>query len=146
MSNSVVEGLKKVLADTYMLYLKTHNYHWNVEGVHFKLLHELFEEQYIDLATAIDETAELIRSAGEKAPGTWQAYDQVTVIGPGDENFSAQEMVRDLIGDQEKITGTLSAALKEAQQVSDEVVIGALVDRMTVHRKNKWMLESSLAH
>ncbi len=145
MSNKpVVETLKKVLADSYALYLKTQNYHWNVEGPHFKSLHELFEEQYTDLATAIDEIAELIRTLGEKAPGTWRAYDGVRTVKDGDENADAATMVQDLADDQDVIRKTLQQALEAAQNAEDEVVIGALVDRMSVHSKNRWMLQSSL--
>ncbi len=145
MSNQpVVEALTKVLADSQALYLKTQNYHWNVEGPYFKSLHELFEEQYTDLAAAIDEIAELIRGLGEKTPGTWGAYDALRTIKDGDENADAVAMVRDLAEDQGAIGQTLQTALEAAQTAGDEVVIGALVDRMSVHSKNKWMLQSSL--
>lgn len=146
MSNqeNVIAELKKVLADSYALYLKTQNYHWNVEGPYFKPLHLLFEEQYTDLASAIDEIAELIRGLGEKAPGTFKAYQEITAIADGNENQSANQMVEDLIADQNLITKTLQAALQAAQEAGDEVVIGVLVERMTVHRKNQWMLRSSL--
>ena len=145
MSNTnVVNALKVVLADSYSLYLKTQNYHWNVEGPHFKTLHVLFEEQYTDLATAIDEIAELIRGLGAKAPGTWKAYEAISNITDGDEEKSAEAMVKDLIADQDTLEKSLNAALKAAQEVDDEVVGGAMVDRMTIHRKNKWMLSSSL--
>ena len=102
----VIEGLKNVLADSYALYLKTQNYHWNVEGPHFKPLHVLFEEQYTDLATAIDEVAELIRGLGAKAPGTWGAYEALTNIKDGDENASADAMVKALAEDQAVIQQT----------------------------------------
>ncbi len=138
------ESLKKVLADSYALYLKTQNYHWNVTGPHFKALHSLFEEQYTDLASAIDEVAELIRGLGEKAPGTWKAYEAITRIKDGDENLSASDMINDLMNDQDIIQKTLEEALKEAEKNNDEVIIGALVERMTTHRKNRWMLQSSL--
>ncbi len=140
----VTDSLKSVLADSYMLYLKTQNYHWNVEGPYFKSLHELFEVQYTDLAMAIDEIAELIRGLGEKAPATWKAYASLTVIKDGDENIDAGQMVKDLAGDQDLIQKTLQQALEVAQTAGDEVVTGAIVERMTVHRKNKWMLESSI--
>ncbi len=137
-------ALKTVLANSYALYLKTQNYHWNVTGPNFKALHSLFEDQYNDLATAIDEIAELIRGLGEKAPGTWKAYEAITHIKDGDENLSANDMVNDLMNDQDIIQKSLEEAIKEAEKNNDEVVIGALVERMTVHRKNKWMLKSSL--
>ncbi len=144
MSNKlVVEALKKVLADSQALYLKTQNYHWNVEGPHFKSLHQLFEEQYTDLAEAVDEIAELIRALGEKAPGSWKAYDTIRTIEDGDEEATAVNMVKDLAEAQSSIQNTLQQALKAAQNVDNEVVIGVLVDRMSVHSKNKWMLNSS---
>lgn len=145
MSHSVLaDSLKNVLADSYALYLKTQNYHWNVQGPHFKTLHLLFEEQYTDLATAIDEIAELIRGLGEKAPGTWRAYQERTSILEGNEEADATTMVTDLAKDQDVLTKSLQAAFEAAQQANDEVVIGAMVDRMRVHRQNKWMLTSSV--
>ncbi|WP_086934554.1 Dps family protein [Agarilytica rhodophyticola] len=139
-----VESLKKVLADNYALYLKTQNYHWNVEGSDFKVLHTLFEEQYIDLAAAIDKVAELIRGLGEKAPGTWKDYEALTSISDGDVNASSNGMLKDLLQDQDIIQGSLQEALSVAQEANDEVVIGVLVERLTAHRKNKWMLKSSI--
>lgn len=145
MSNEpVIDAMKHVLADSYALYLKTQNYHWNVSGPQFKTLHELFEEQYTDLTTAIDEIAELIRGLGEKAPGTFKAFQSLTKITDGDEDASAEQMVKDLVKDQDVLSETLNVALKAAQKAEDEVIIGALVDRLTIHRKNKWMLQSSL--
>ncbi len=144
-SSQVISPLKKVLADSYSLYLKTQNYHWNVEGSNFPGLHALFEGQYTDLASAVDEIAELIRSLGEKAPGTFSEFSALSSIEDGNANASAEAMLKDLASDQETITNGLQAALEVAQEVGDEVVIGALVDRMTVHRKNRWMLMSSLA-
>ena len=138
----VVEALKKVLADSYALYLKTQNYHWNVEGPRFRSLHLLFEEQYNDLAGAVDSIAELIRSAGEKAPGTWKAYAELTTIKDGNENASAEQMVKDLAADQAAIQSTLQHALDAAQNAGDEVAADTIIGRMSVHRKNKWMLDS----
>ena len=141
---SVVETLKSVLADNYMLYLKTQNYHWNVDGPRFKGLHLMFEEQYKELAEAIDTVAELIRGLGEKAPGTFDAYNKNTVIKSGNENATAEQMIKDLSDDQEAIQKTLHKALDAAQKANDEVVAGFLIERLTVHRKTAWMLKSSL--
>ena len=141
---STVEGLKHVLADSYALYLKTQNYHWNVQGPSFQSLHALFEEHYTELATAIDEIAELIRGLGEKAPGTWKQYEALSNIADGNENASAEVMVKELAQDQDTITKTIESALAAAQDDADEVVIGALTDRLTTHRKNKLMPNSSL--
>lgn len=141
---SVVEALKNVLADNYALYLKTQNYHWNVEGPNFRGLHLLFEEQYTDLTTAIDAVAELIRGLGEKAPGTFSAYVRATSIKPGDEDASAEQMVAELGEDQAAIQKTLQAALDAAQAIGDEVVAGFVIERLTAHRKAAWMLKSSI--
>lgn len=143
-NNSVAESLKVVLADSYALYLKTQNYHWNVTGPHFASLHALFEEHYNELTLAIDEIAELIRGVGEKAPGSFEAFKELTHIKSGDENASAEQMVKELAADQILLQKTVQAALEVAQEAEDEVVIGALTDRLTVHRKNAWMLKSSL--
>ncbi len=137
-------ALKTVLADSYALYLKTQNYHWNVEGPHFKTLHLLFEEQYSDLALAIDEIAELIRGLGEKAPGTWRAYQELTSILDGNEQADASKMVADLAKDQDILHRSLQKAIAAAQAIQDEIIIGAMVDRQRVHRKNKWILNSSI--
>ncbi len=139
----VVDALKNVLADNYALYLKTQNYHWNVEGANFRGLHLLFEEQYTDLTMAIDTVAELIRGLGEKAPGTFDAYTKNTTIKPGNENASAEQMVKELTDDQAAIQKTLQTALEAAQKAGDEVVAGFMIERLTVHRKAAWMLKSS---
>jgi len=140
----VIEGLKNVLADNYALYLKTQNYHWNVEGPNFKGLHLLFEEQYTDLAGAIDTVAELIRGLGEKAPGTFDTYIKRTSIKSGNENASAQQMVKDLLESQTLIQKTLQQCLEIAQKAGDEVVAGFMIERLTFHRKASWILKSSL--
>ncbi|MCH2037636.1 MAG: DNA starvation/stationary phase protection protein [Rickettsiales bacterium] len=146
MSNQehIIDALKNVLADSYSLYLKTQNYHWNVEGPFFKPLHDMFEEQYNDLALAIDDIAELIRGLGDKAPGTFKAFQNITSIKDGNESLLANQMLEELVADQDVMIKTLEAALHAAQKADDEVIIGAVIDRMTVHRKNKWMLKSSL--
>ena len=143
-NHPVAEQLEKLLADSYALYLKTQNYHWNVEGPNFRPLHLLFEEQYTDLATAIDDIAERIRALGKKAPGTWKAYQALTTIKDGDEMADAHTMVKELADDQQVIDTTLKQALKAAQEAEDEVTIGLIVDRMSVHEKARWMLNSSI--
>ena len=145
MSNKpVTENLKIALADTYALYLKTQNYHWNVTGPNFKPLHILFEEQYNDLALAVDLIAERIRALGEKAPATWGAYAKVTNIKDGDENAKANEMVKQLAEDQEILVNTLKNTVEVAQKAGDEVTIGIMVNRMEIHEKAAWMLRSSV--
>lgn len=140
----VIAALKNVLADNYALYLKTQNYHWNVEGANFHSLHLLFEGQYTDLALAIDTTAELIRGLGDKAPGTFAAYSQLSTIKEGNENASAEQMVKELAEDQITMQKTLQKALETAQKAGDEVAVGFLTERLTAHRKAAWMLKSSI--
>lgn len=144
-NNSVVDMLKKSLADCYSLYLKTQNYHWNIEGVNFHQFHKMFEDQYKDLAEAIDTIAELIRGLGQKAPGTFEFYMKNTSITPGQENASARQMLEELIADNITLSGTLQQTLETAQEVGDEVVAGLMVDRLSAHRKVAWILKSSLS-
>lgn len=141
---SLVKSLELVLADTYALYLKTQNYHWNIEGPRFKELHSLFESYYNDLADAIDTVAELIRGLGEKTPGTFAFFMNHTSIKNGNEHATEMEMLKELLDDQYNMIKTLETALKDAKDVNDEVVAGFLIERMTVHRKNAWMMRSSI--
>ena len=143
-NKQLIDTLKDVLADNYALYLKTQNYHWNVEGPNFNGLHLLFEGQYIDLAGAIDTVAELIRALGKKAPGTFDSYIKRNSIKSGNENASAEEMVKELAEDQVLIQKTLQKCLELAQKVGDEVIAGFTIERLTFHRKASWMLKSSL--
>lgn len=143
-NHPVVDALKEVLADTYALYLKTQNYHWNVEGPRFSSLHLLFEAQYKDLALAIDTAAELIRGLGEKAPGTFGAFSKEANIKPGNENASAEQMVKELAEDQDRIQKTLKRAFEIADEANDQVIADFAVERQTVHRKAAWMLKSSM--
>ncbi len=140
----VANELKKLLADSYVLYLKTQNYHWNVTGANFKSLHDLFQLQYEDLTLAVDEIAERIRTLGEVAPGSFKSFLELTSLEEANDNITAEQMVKDLSSSQEKILNTLKTALKVAQNAEDEATIGILVDRITTHEKNKWMLDSSI--
>lgn len=139
-----VDALKQTLADSYLLYLKTQNYHWNVEGPHFPALHALFMQQYTDLALAIDEIAERIRALGEKAPGAFSQYAKLSRIKEGNENASAEEMVNDLFKDHEIIAATLKnleeAAAREGDSASEDIAIG----RQQIHQKTIWMLRTFL--
>ena len=144
MSNNVADSLKIVLADSYVLYLKTQNYHWNVTGPHFKSLHMLFEEQYTDLAIAVDDIAERVRMLGDVAPGSFAAFLKLTTLQEAKEGLSADAMVRDLSESGEQIAASLKVALKAAQDADDEVSVGLIAERMTVHEKNGWMLRVSL--
>ena len=143
--SSLVEVLKTILADQYALYLMTQNYHWNVVGSQFAMLHGLFEGQYRDLAEAIDTTAELIRGLGSKTPATLEGYAKATRIKPGNEEASAEQMLKDLLSDQDLMQKNLKAVIEVAAAVSDDVVVDFMIQRLTVHRKTAWMLQSCLA-
>ena len=143
-NKKVTDSLKKVLADNYVLYLKTQNYHWNVTGANFKSLHLMFEEQYNDLFAANDLIAERIRALGEKAPGSFAAYSKLTNIKEGNEDLDADLMVEELTADQDIIINTLNKALKESHAADDDVTAGIIADRIEIHQKNAWMLRSSL--
>lgn len=141
---AVAEGLAKLLADTYAVYLKTHGYHWNVRGPNFSQLHTLFMAQYTEMWTAIDEVAERIRALGEFAPQGYGAFGNLSSIKDGDPSKGAEEMLKDLIASQETLVGTLYAILPLAQQAGDEVSASLISDRLTAHEKHVWMLRSSL--
>lgn len=136
----IAESLRFTLADSYALYLKTQNYHWNVTGAHFKTLHDLFQNQYTDLANAIDVIAELIRTLGEKAPGDFQTYANLTKIKAGNVDADWHTMVHDLADDQIIAQETIQNTLTIANQAGDEVIAHAMIDRLTQHKKNHWML------
>lgn len=141
---AVAEGLAKLLADTYAVYLKTHGYHWNVRGPNFSQLHSLFMAQYTEMWTAIDEVAERIRALGELAPQGYGAFGNLSSIKDGDPSKSAEGMLNDLIASQETLIATLYAILPIAQKAGDEVSASLIADRLTAHEKHAWMLRSSL--
>lgn len=140
----IADELSRVLADSYMLYLRTHNYHWNVTGELFHSLHEQFEEQYTELATAIDEIAERIRALGHKAPGTFKEFQKLTSLEESVEEPEAMEMVRRLAVGNEQVIRTAREALKPANEAEDEATIDLLTQRLHVHSKTAWMLRSHL--
>ncbi len=140
----IADGLSKVLADSYMVYLKTHNYHWNVTGPQFHSLHEQFEEQYTELAEAIDEIAERIRSLGYRAPGSFREYQELTSITEDTDQPEAMEMVRRLAVDNETILRTAREVLPACDEAGDEATIDLLTQRLDVHSKTAWMLRSHL--
>lgn len=139
---NVVAKLSKVLADHYLLMLKTHNYHWNVRGPLFKSLHDLTEEQYDDLFEAIDELAERIRALGHDAPGTFSEYIELSEIEEAKKGIADLEMVADLVGSHENLIGNMRTTLEEAEKVGDEVTVDMMVNRLSVHEKYAWMLRS----
>lgn len=140
----VTEALKRVLADNYALYLKTQNYHWNVEGRHFKSLHVMFEEQYTALFAANDELAERIRQLGEKAPGTFAEFSKLTSIKEGNSELDENQMVKDLYVSNQQIVTTLKKAIAAAEKADDNATADMLVARIQAHDKAAWMLKSSL--
>jgi starvation-inducible DNA-binding protein len=139
-----VEALSRLLADSYTLYLKTHNFHWNVKGPMFTTLHTLFETQYTELALAVDEIAERIRAIGAPAPGSYAAFSKLTGIKESETAPPALEMVKRLTGDQELVVRSARAVLEVAQAADDEVSGDLAITRMQVHEKNAWMLRSHL--
>lgn len=140
----VADGLKTVLANSYALYVKTQNYHWNVEGSNFSSLHLLFEQQYQELAIAIDALAEYVRACGDKVPATFEFYQSSAKIGAGNPALNSDRMVKELADDQEKIINILKLVLDDCQKAKDEVAVNLIVERLTVHHKNAWMLKSTL--
>ena len=144
MSKSLVQALEHVLADTYAIFLKTQNYHWNVEGRNFRDLHLMFEDQYEDLFKAIDVCAEVIRQLGSKVPATFDVLAKNTKMKGGNENASTDEMLKDLLHDNELIEKTLMEALEEAHKANDEGVASFVGERLAVHKKAAWFLRSTL--
>jgi starvation-inducible DNA-binding protein len=142
---SIAAGLSRLLADSYTLYLKTHNYHWNVTGPQFNTLHQMFETQYAELATAVDEIAERIRALGVRAPGSYTEYAQLTAIEEGNGEESAEDMIRQLAIGQETVVRTAREAFPAADAANDEPTADLLTQRMQIHEKNAWMLRSMLA-
>ena len=141
----VADSLKYLLADSYTLYLLTHNFHWNVTGMHFRELHLMFEEQYTELAVAVDEIAERIRSLGEIAPGSYKAFANLSSIAELEEIPKANDMVRILTLGHEQLVKTCRTALNLAQSAEDESSASLVSDRMREHEKTAWMLRSMLS-
>ena len=141
----IAAGLSKLLADSYTLYLKTHNYHWNVTGPMFNTLHVMFEQHYTELATAVDEIAERIRALGVKAPGTYREFSALTSIDEAGGDESAEDMIRQLVVGQEAVVRTAREVFPAADAANDEPTADLLTQRMQIHEKNAWMLRSMLA-
>jgi len=140
----IVEGLSRLLADTYTLYLKTHNYHWNVEGPMFQTLHTMFEVQYTELALAVDLIAERIRALGHYAPGSYAQYAKLSSIGEETGVPAAQDMIRNLVKGNEAVTKTAREIFPVVDKASDEPTADLLTQRMQTHEKTAWMLRSLL--
>ena len=141
---AIAGGLSRLLADTYLLYLKTHNFHWNVEGPMFNTLHLMFMEQYTELWNALDAIAERIRSLGYPAPGTYGQFSKLTSIEETEGVPEALEMVRLLVAGHEAVTRTARGAFPAAEKGGDESTADLLTQRLQVHEKTAWMLRSLL--
>ncbi len=141
---AVVETLSKLLANSYTLYLKTHNYHWNVTGPMFNTLHTLFETEYTELALAVDEIAERIRAVGARAPGSYSEFGRLGDIQESTETPAAMRMIEDLAADQEKVVSSAKAVVSAAEAAGDEATADLGTQRILVHQKNAWMLRSHL--
>lgn len=142
---AIAEGLSRLLADTYTLYLKTHNYHWNVTGPMFQTLHLMFETQYNELALAVDAIAERIRALGVRAPGSYSEFAALASIGEDDDTPDANEMIRRLVLGQEAVIRTARSIFASVEAARDEPTADLLTQRMQVHEKTAWMLRSLLA-
>ena len=141
----IVDGLSKLLADSYSLYLKTHNFHWNVTGPMFQTLHLMFEGHYIELATAVDVVAERIRSLGEYAPGSYSQFSKLSEIKESTSVPEAQEMIKQLVEDHETVIRTARSIFPVVEKANDESTADLLTQRMQIHEKTAWMLRSLLA-
>ncbi|MCC5866693.1 MAG: DNA starvation/stationary phase protection protein [Wenzhouxiangella sp.] len=142
--HAVVEPLSVLLASSYTLYLKTHNYHWNVTGPMFTTLHTLFETQYTELALAVDEIAERIRTLGAFAPGSYSAFAQLSTVNEETGRPAAKEMIGNLVADQEKLAAAARQVIEAAEAVRDQASADLATRRLDVHEKNAWMLRSHL--
>ncbi len=142
--NAIAHGLSRLLADTYVLYLKTHNFHWNVEGPMFQTLHVLFMTQYTEMWNSIDLVAERIRSLGHYAPGTYAEYAKLASIKETAGQPKAEKMVQLLIDGQEALARTARSVLPVADKANDQPTLDLLTQRLQVHEKNAWMLRSLL--
>ena len=140
----IASGLSRVLADSYTLYLKTHNFHWNVTGPMFQTLHLMFEAQYNELALAVDLVAERIRALGFPAPGTYKQFGALSSIKEEDGVPKAQDMITKLVEGHETVARTARSVFKVAESASDQPTCDLLTQRMQVHEKTAWMLRSLL--
>ena len=141
----IAEGLSQLLADTYLLYVKTHGYHWNVTGSLFNTLHVMFETQYNELALAVDQIAERIRALGFPAPASYGEFTRLaSVPEDGDDWPAAEEMIRRLVKSQEAVVRTARSVFPAVERAADEPTADLLTQRMQVHEKTAWMLRSML--
>lgn len=140
----IAARLAHLLADTYTLYLKTHNYHWNVTGPMFNTLHLMTEAQYTELALAVDQIAERIRALGVRAPGSYAEFAKLATIAEASGKENADEMIRQLVAGQEAVVRTARESLPAADEANDQPTLDLLTQRMQVHEKTAWMMRSML--
>ena len=138
----IASGLSRVLADTYTLYLKSHNFHWNVTGPMFQTLHLMFEAQYNELALAVDLLAERIRALGLPAPGTFKTFAKLSAIKEDDGVPKAEDMIRLLVEGHETVARTARKVFRVADSANDQPTCDLLTQRLQVHEKTAWMLRS----
>jgi starvation-inducible DNA-binding protein len=143
-ADGVVEQMSRLLADSYTLYLKTHNYHWNVTGPMFTTLHTLFETEYTELALAVDEIAERIRALGARAPGSYTEFSQLAAVKEAAGARDAKQMIGDLVADQALVISAAKRVVEAAEAAGDQASGDLGVRRIQVHEKNAWMLRSHL--
>lgn len=139
---TIADGLSHFLADSYTLYLKTHNFHWNVTGPMFNTLHLMFEGQYTELALAVDLIAERIRALGHFAPASYKQFAKLTSIPEADGVPAARDMIQQLVEGQEAVVRTARKVFAEAEKASDEATCDLLTQRIQLHEKTAWMLRS----
>ena len=140
----IAEGLSRLLADSYTLYIKTHNYHWNVTGPMFQTLHTMFEAQYMELALAVDAIAERIRALGHFAPGTYHEFGKLASIKEKLGHIPAREMIQDLVEGQETVVRTGRSLFPLIEKANDEASADLVTQRIQLHEKTAWMLRSLL--
>lgn len=141
---SIADSLCHLLADTYTLYLKTLNFHWNVTGPQFSTLHLLFEGQYTELAAAVDEIAERIRALGHPAPASYSAYAKLAKVKEATDHPTAHEMIKRLNEDQHIVCETANKVFKIASQHDDQATADLATRRLQIHEKTAWMLKSMI--
>lgn len=141
---AIAGGLARVLADTYTLYIKTHNFHWNVTGPMFQALHAQFEVQYTELATAVDEIAERIRALGVFAPGSYKQFAELTSVPEETGVPKAEDMIKQLVEGHETVARTIREVLPIAQDGNDDASEDLMIQRIQLHEKNAWMLRAML--
>ncbi len=140
----IADSLSRVLADTYTLYLKTHNFHWNVTGPQFSTLHAMFEVQYAELALAVDLIAERIRALGHYAPGSYKQYSKLSTVAEADDVPAATDMLKQLVEGHEAVAKTARKLFPLAEKADDQPTADLMTERLNVHEKTAWMLRSML--